>query len=145
MNAEVEHYLQQVNRWLVPGRRARTLANIREDLEEYLSEHDDASPVAQRLRAFGHPPVVAARYTHARHVIPGMLAPAYLVVLCVSIVGLVLVNIALMIPNAIHGASALKNFAQVFDHTMIALPWTFTVVTVVFALLGYWAQRRFAD
>jgi hypothetical protein len=142
MNTEVERYLQQVNRWLVPGRRARTLTHIREDLEEFLSQSDDATPLAQRLRAFGHPPVVAARYADAPHVIPGMLAPAYLVVLCVSIVGLVLVNISLMVPTAINGASFSENLMHVFDRAMRVLPWTFTIVTIVFALMGYWVQRQ---
>jgi uncharacterized membrane protein len=71
-----------------------------------------------------------------------MLAPAYLVVLFVSIVGLVLVNISLMVPTAINGASFSENLMHVFDRAMRVLPWTFTIVTIVFALMGYWVQRQ---
>lgn len=140
MNA-IEDYLCQVGRWMPPRRREEVLHRIREDLEEIIGEDRDGADVAQRLRAFGRPPVVAARYADYPHLIPGMLAPAYFVVLLTTVAALLLVNLSLMIPRALHGEAWPNNIAQVFATSFSAVPWAFTVITIVFSLLGYWAQR----
>lgn len=141
MNA-LDQYLKQVGCWLLPSQRPSVLPRVREDLEEILADEVDPASIAQRLREFGRPPVVAARYADYPHVIPGMLAPAYFMVLLVTLVALFLVNLTLVIPRAIHGESWLSNIGQVFATSFTALPWAFTVITIVFSLLGYWAQRR---
>lgn len=141
MNA-VEQYLKQVGCWILPSQRRDVLQRVREDVEEILGEELDESAIAQRLREFGPPPVVAARYADYPHVIPGMLAPAYFMVMLITLVALFLVNLTLLIPRAIHGESWLGNIGQVFATSFSAFPWAFTVITIVFSLLGYWAQRR---
>ena len=141
MNA-VDQYLKQVGCWILPSQRPSVLERVREDVEEIIGDERDELAVAQRLRDFGHPPVVAARYADYPHVIPGMLAPAYFMVLAVTLVALFLVNLTLLIPRAIHGETWLSNLGQVFATSFSALPWAFTVITIVFSLLGYWAQRR---
>ena len=141
MNA-IDQYLKQVGRWILPGQRQNVLSRIREDLDEMLEDSCDEETSAARLRSFGHPPVVAARYVNYPHVIPGMLAPAYFMVLLVTFVMLLLVNLSLVIPRAIHGEAWLGNIGQVFVTSWSATPWAFTVITVVFSLLGYVVQRR---
>lgn len=138
----VDQYMKQVGRWILPSQRQEVLDRIREDLEEVIGEEGDEALIAQRLQAFGKPPVVAARYVDYPHVIPGMLAPAYFMVLLFTLAALFLVNLALMIPRAIHGEPWLSNIGQVFATSLSAVPWAFTVITLVFSLLGYWAQRR---
>lgn len=141
MNA-IDRYLRQVGRWILPIRRREVMTRIREDLEEFVGEEGDELLVARKLREFGHPPVVAARYVNYPDVIPGMLAPAYFLVLTVTVATLFLVRLTLLIPGAIRGDAWLDNLAQAFTASFAAVPWAFTVITIVFALLGYWAQRQ---
>ncbi|WP_409475595.1 hypothetical protein [Stenotrophomonas sp. Y-13] len=141
MNA-VDRYLKHVGCWMLPNQRSRVLQRVREDIEEIIGDECEETKIEQRLRQFGPPPVVAARYADYPHVIPGMLAPAYFMVILITLAALFLVNLTLLIPRAIHGESWLSNLGLVLATSFSAAPWAFTVITIVFALLGYWAQRR---
>ena len=141
MNA-VDRYLKQVGCWILPSQRVSVLQRVREDVEEIIGDGHEEAEIEHRLREFGRPPVVAARYADYPHVIPGMLTPAYLMVLGFTLIALFFVNLTLLIPRAIHGESWLSNLGQVFATSFSAAPWAFTVITIVFSLLGYWAQRR---
>ena len=141
MNA-VDQYLKKVGCWILPNQRQGVLVRVREDVEEFIGEGDDEAVVARRLLEFGQPPVGAARYMDYPHVIPGMLAPAYFMILLITVIVLFLVNLTLVIPRAIHGEAWLSNIGQVVATSFSAIPWAFTVITIVFSLLGYWTQRR---
>lgn len=138
----LERYVEQVNRWLPPMRRRAAAQRLREDLQEILADADDAEDVRQRLRRFGRPPVVAARYAGCSHVIPGVLAPSYYVVMAVSFLGLFMVNLFLVIPQRLHGTDWLDSFGHAGMAAVAALPLAFSIVTLVFTALGYWIQRH---
>ena len=138
----VDSYLCEVGRWLPGFKRKAQLTRIREDLSEFLSDARDDADRRKRLAEFGRPVVVAARYADYPHVIPGMLAPSYIVVVLVAIVTALLINASLVIPRGIQGEFWLNNIGLVFSTTLSALPILFTVITLVFAGLGYAVQRR---
>lgn len=138
----VDSYLCEVGRWLPGFKRKAQLTRIREDLSEFLSDARDDADRRKRLAEFGRPVVVAARYADYPHVIPGMLAPSYIVVLLVAIVTALLINASLVIPRGIQGEFWLNNLGLVFSTTLRVLPILFTVITLVFAGLGYAVQRR---
>ena len=138
----VDSYLCEVGRWLPGFKRKAQLTRIREDLSEFLSDARDDADRRKRLAEFGRPVVVAARYADYPHVIPGMLAPSYIVVVLVAIVTALLINASLVIPRGIQGEFWLNNIGLVFSTTLRALPILFTVITLVFAGLGYAVQRR---
>lgn len=137
----IDRYVKQVGCWVLPGRRQAVLRRVREDLEEFLGARDDGLAVEARLRAFGRPPVVAARYSGCSDLIPGMLAPAYVTVLVVTLLGLLLANLTLLIPGAMHGEPWPANVGAVLSNAATAIPWAFTVVTLAFMLLGLAVQR----
>ena len=107
----LERCVKQVNCWLPPMRRRAAAQRLRDDLQELLADADDAEDVWQRPRRFGRPPAAAARYAGCGHVIPGVLAPSYHVVVAVTFLGLLLVNLALVIPQRVHGTGWLDSFA----------------------------------
>ena len=138
----LDQYLRRVAQWVLPGQRNAVLQKVREDLGEIIGDEVDDAVIAQHLRAFGTPQVVAARYADYPHVIPGMLAPTYFIVLVFTLIGVFVVNLMLLIPRAIHGADWWDNVRQVLVIALSAVPWAFMAVTIVFAALGYWVQRR---
>jgi hypothetical protein len=138
----IDNYLRQVSRWLPVPQRKRILAAVREDIEEVLADTNDVAEAERRIKAFGTPPVVAARYLDFPHIIPGMLVPAYCVVLLFSIASMVLVNATLFIPRQLHGEPLLSNLVIVLSSSVSHLPLVFSVVTVVFTVLGFVVQQR---
>lgn len=138
----LDRYLREVARWLPWFRRKQQLGRIREDLGELLHDARDDADRRERLARFGRPVVVAARYADYPHVIPGMLAPAYAVVLAVSIAATLLIHASLIIPRGLHGEPWLNNLALLLGAVLRVLPIVFTVITLVFAGLGYVVQRR---
>ncbi len=137
----LERYVKQVTCWLPPTQRREVAQRLHEDLLELSEDATDAEDVARRLRQFGRPPAVAARYAECRHVIPGVLAPSYYVVLIVACLGLLMLNITFAIPRWLHGAGWLDGLFAAALKGLSTLPLAFSLVTLVFVGLGYWVQR----
>lgn len=138
----IERYLKQVNCWLPPTRRRAVMQRLREDVQEMLAGASDPEDIRQRLRRFGRPPAVAARYAGCSHVIPGILAPSYYVVVVATFAGLLMVNLSLAIPQRVHGRGWLESVGNAGMNALSALPLAFSIVTLVFIALGYWIQRH---
>lgn len=138
----IDSYVCEVGRWLPGFKRKQRLARLREDLCELLHDARDDDERRVRLSQFGRPVVVAARYADFPHVIPGMLAPAYILVLLVSTAVMLLVNTSLVIPRSIHGETWLSNLSLVVTTSLHAFTVLFTVITLVFYGLSYAVQYR---
>jgi len=136
----LDDYVRRVKFWL-PGVRGRMAAeDVRATLEDLLAERErrigrplEPAEVADELRAFGRPEVIASRYSTMRPLIDAGLMPAYARVLGVAVAGVLAAQLVLALgaPAPETGETIVRTGGRI----VTGLLWSFTSVTVAFACL----------
>ena len=139
----IERYVAKVRFWL-PGEQGRQVeAELRETLTELVGEEAqargralDAAEVAQLLKAFGHPAVVASRYASELPLVSAGLMPAFRRVLVISLAGVLVAQATLVLYGL---SSDPASFGDILRERTGALVhgvlWSFTSIALVFAVL----------
>jgi hypothetical protein len=144
----LDRYLRKVARALPRGTRDDIIAELRDVLLSRLEERAGGAgrplgeeEVAQELRAFGHPLLVAGRYGRSEGLVPAVLVPFYKIVLSTAVGFIALFHLSLCVVRAFESGSVGHAIAASVPGAVVALLAAFTAVTIVFMALG----RRVAD
>lgn len=132
----VDNYLRRIAFWLPLRGRHRLLGDIREAVEAHLDDCHarqgatlSEEQVAATLARFGHPALVAARFTSQHPLVAVGLMLAYKRVLMLAAAGILLVRLA---SQVLFPAPLGWEFAEeLADAVLLA----FVVVTLAFAIL----------
>lgn len=139
----IEQYVAKVRFWL-PGEQGRQIeADLRGALLELVDEEagtrgrplEDAE-VAELLKTFGHPAVVASRYASDLPLISAGLMPAFRRVLMISLAGVLLVQVALLLLGLSADPASVGDIVRErIGASVQGGLWSFTAIALTFAAL----------
>lgn len=139
----VEQYVAKVRFWLPVERGRRIEADLRDTLIELVDVESgvkgrplEAAEVAELLKAFGHPAVVASRYASDLPLISAGLMPAFRRVLMISLAGVLLVQGALLLWGLSTDPAPIGDILrQRIGASVHGGLWSFTSIALTFAVL----------